>query len=193
MSNEHYSYAVNHLKIPIIDGIDMINESYTESLTVVIVSMLRAILTSITNNDATIVNDEFMKNIVNELYFSMFQYGKIINVYDGKNVDDYIQNKIIIQQNTSCRSYYIIKLFILLNISDFFDFLNRDMKVHDVRIKHFGELIQTSYDKFKLNNDIHEIINYYIKDIVQNKNKNIMNENSDNWIYDTFRMTVTDV
>jgi hypothetical protein len=89
-----------------------LNEAYTEILAVLINSI-------IASKNIT----ECKKILNNELKFSFYQVGKILNLYDFINALEFFQpntnNKF--KQNTSVFSYFIVKTIILFNIDTFLE------------------------------------------------------------------------
>lgn len=87
-----------------INGVDRVNESYTEILAVTIHSVIYS----------EIMNISFNKILSTEILYSCLQFAKIFNFF-GYN-DCNIENKRInVYQTTSVWSYYIIKCMFLLN------------------------------------------------------------------------------
>lgn len=89
-----------------------LNEAYTEIMAVLINSIITA------------KNITECKQILNqELKFSLYQVGKILNLYEFMNALEFFQpnttNKF--KQNTSVFSYFIVKTIILFNIDVFLD------------------------------------------------------------------------
>jgi len=174
-SSKSYVKLETMLKIPSIKGIDRLNESYTESLTIIIMSYFTHYYTNFSKSFEYYLNKEII--------FSLFQIAKILKLFGATKFEDYLDNKIIIKQHTSVRSYFFIKTFLLLNLNLFFDFLNVSFFVTDDRLIEFGTLINTSYEKIS---EYSSIINYFI---------NIINTqyddtcDTDTWIYKTSRLS----
>lgn len=175
--DENYNLLEHTLIIPKIDGYDAINESYTESLTVIILIILRYITNKqIDKSDLDNFNSYFVTELKNEIKFLSFQIAKIIYILNGNNFSDLHNQKIIIKQSTSFRSYFILKLTLLQNINKLFKFMDRSLRINDSRIIDYGELLNKSY------NHENNIIDKFIKYIKDNYNEN-------EFIYTTCRMT----
>ena len=106
-----YQIFEKHFKI---DGIDRINESYTEAFAILVHSILYATENSI---DIDTV-------IQNELLFAHFQIAKILNHFDIESYNDLKNNKLY--QNTSVCSYYIIKCLLMINYDLLLDYLDKN-------------------------------------------------------------------
>lgn len=175
--DKNYNLLEHTLIIPKIDGYDAINESYTESLTVIILIILRYITNKqIDKSDLNNFNSYFVTELKNEIKFLSFQIAKIIYILNGNNFSDLHNQKIIIKQSTSFRSYFILKLTLLQNINKLFKFMDRSLRINDSRIIDYGELLNKSY------NHENNIIDKFIKYIKDNYNEN-------EFIYTTCRMT----
>jgi len=169
-TSNYYKKLEAILDVPDIIGIDRLNESYTESLTILIMSCFMYYYNKF---------DEPIKYYINkEIIFSLFQFAKILKLFGASKFDDYLDKKIIIKQHTSVRSYFFIKTFLLLNLKDFLEFLDDSFYVNNIRLIEFGKLINTSYKQLK---DEHkQIIDYFI---------NLKNDNGDTWIDRTLRLS----
>lgn len=93
-----------------IEGIDRVNESYTEILAIVIHSCLYSVLKNI----------DFTNIFCYELLFSYFQVGKILNHFECLSYEDISKTTFI--QKTSAFSYYIIKCMFMVNLKKILDF-----------------------------------------------------------------------
>ena len=242
-TDSHYEHLEKNLQIPDIDGIDMLNECYTESVSILIFSIFLSIYDSMrvsdsindtmrvsdsindtvrvsdTENtkityegiiDKSIKNDisrekldhynnqlvdnmsneimeKFLKILKIETSFVIFQVAKVIYMFGGESFDDFFKNKITIKQCTSFRSYFILKMILLLNLQDLVDFMDQGLIVQDKRLLDLGDLINRSMENFKKNDNNVSIINNYIKILDQS------NETNDKWIYNTFRMSAHDI
>jgi len=178
------SFNEYKLNIPDVNGNDSINESFTESLALII-NLLFIIFKNNKNKlDRKIVCNTFMKMLNDELLYSLFQIGKVISIMGGQNYDDYEKGKITINQNTSFRSYFIIKTFILLNLGSYIKFIDKSPIVNnDTRINEYVNLINESVKYFD-QNKYKIIIDKYIDHYNTNR--------SNKWIYKTGRMTCYD-
>lgn len=174
----HHITVEDTLKLPKVHGHDIINESYVETLAIIINSLI--ISGNILNYKRDNLLETFNGIIREELSFVIFQVSKVLNIFQANNFDDYVKEKIIIKQTTSFRSYFIIKMLLMTNLSEFLEFINHDLHVSSDRVSIFYNLINKSYDEF--NNG--DIINRHI--ILLNKEK------KNDWIYQTCRMSVND-
>lgn len=176
VSDPFYNELNNLLIIPHIIGIDAINESYTETLTIIILIVMQY--------KETNFDKYFLDNLNNEIVFIMFQIAKIIVNYGGTSFNDLVSNKITIHQKTNFRSYFIIKLVLLCNIQKFLNCVNDTIYMNNERLLIYGNLINDSWNNFI--NDQHncDIINYFIQ-YINNSNKN-------KWIIRTLRMSYKD-
>jgi hypothetical protein len=172
------------LNLPNVNGNDSINESFAESLALII-NILFIIIINNNGYENKNIYDTFMKILGDELCYSLFQISKAISIFGGKNYDDYKNEKIKINQNTSFRSYFIIKTIILLNLGSYIKFVDESPIVDDNRINKYLELINNSIINFEQNN-YKKIIDKYIT-----KYEN--NYKTDKWIYKTGRMTCYDL
>ena len=119
-----------------IDGRDFCNESYTESLAILIYSL--------------VIGGDINRLISDELKFYLFQVAKIINHYGGKSWDD-ISN-ITFTQGTSVFSYYVVKALIFMNLNKFIEMINtHGLVVNCQQFKAFArELVDSEIDsKYK--------------------------------------------
>ena len=102
-----------------------LNEAYTEILAVLINSIIKA------------KNITECKKILNlELKFSLYQVGKILNLYDFMNAKDFFKpnDNENFKQNTSVFSYFIIKTILLFNLDIFLE-LYYSGKIHKYNFK----------------------------------------------------------
>lgn len=154
-----------------IEGTDSCNESYTETLAVLINSCLHSQTYKLNLTDV----------IHNEIKFSLFQVAKIISHFGGKSLDDLKSKKITIKQNTSVSSYFIVKLCLLYNIEEFLQFVCKTNLKCD-NVKKFAELIDTSCNKLFVKDKKFNILKHYIHYISLNKKKS--------YVFKTMRMTI---
>lgn len=186
-SNPYYKNLEDMILIPDINGTDMLNEAYTETSTIIILAIVQYA------NDTPKPNmdlGEYVKRFLEkEISFILFQIAKILVVFDCDDVDMYINKKIVIHQNTSFRSYFIIKMLLLCNINDTIHMMDQGLTIGD-RLVDFGILINRSWKLFLQDNIRLELINTFIAKI-----KIIYASNPTNmsWIYRTSRMCVDDV
>jgi len=166
-TDKYYEKLEEKLLVPKIEGIDRLNECYTESFTIILFSCFLSLYYK---------KKTIQEYINNEINFSLFQIAKILKLNEAKNFNEYLENKIIIKQKTSVRSYFFIKLFLLLNIDEFINFFNENYYIENKRLLDFGDLINSSYTK--INKSVIDKINYYI---------NL--EFEDKWIFKTMRLT----
>ena len=143
-THPQYTQLYDMLRVPDVIGEDSINESFVECMTnhsmCVFVAMYRA-------KQNISLNDSIRIAYEHEIRFTMFQIAKVIHRFGGSCTDDYLENKIIIKQKTSYRSYFIIKLCLLMNINELFSTMNYILPINE-RLIEFGTFINKSYDKF---------------------------------------------
>lgn len=182
------------IQVPDIEGIDKINESYTESLAIIILTVMRYVISpKIQSFDVF-----FAKTLKMEIAFLLFQISKVFRIFGCDKFGDYVGNKCIIKQSTSYRSYFIIKVVLLTNIDEFISLINKNMIINGDSYGDFINLINTSWDSFIKNKNNIDIINIFIKNIKKvytdyvTENNDIRNQNLD-WIYKTCRMSVYDL
>jgi hypothetical protein len=206
-STDNYYHQLNNMiQIPKIIGSDMLNECYTESCTIMILIIFRFLMMNnqisgqnkenILNkydyednqNNYNEFNNYFNKYLKIEISFSMFQLGKIISIFGGDSFQDLVTGKIIIKQNTSFRSYFLIKLILLCNTNEFLNIMNESIMIANDRLIDFGNLINKSWVNFLKNKHNINIINTFIKQI-----KNAFENDDDRWIFNTCRMSVNDI
>jgi hypothetical protein len=209
-----YNDVLEILKIPEVKGRDMLNESYTETLTILIMIVFlqlqqlqqlqqkRQKQIQQNNSDTNIlwpglelskgylrsIEKDIILAIKTEVAFIMFQIAKILTIFGANTFDDYVTKKVVISQNTSFRSYFIIKCSLLLNLANTLRFMDEDINVHDKRIIDFGHVINKSWESL-LNDETNiKIINDFMKKI-----KDVYKQNKSDelkWIYRTCRMSV---
>jgi hypothetical protein len=168
------NYLINTYNIM---GIDSSNESYTEALAILIHSIYYSIYTKC---DLQWILD-------NELTFTMFQIGKILDFYNFDNINELGYKPIY--QKTSVLSYFIVKGSLLFNLKNFLEFQEKKGKKekkesiirslkNKTEISQFYELIVNSMHRNYFNN-----LNEYLINIKQNKNTNI-------FIYKSLRLSL---
>lgn len=169
-NSQYYESLKNVVKI---EGIDCINEAYTETLAVIINSVFCSYYK---NHDHSNISD-----LINlEKHFLLFQVAKIIKLSKGKSAADLF--KIKINQTTSVRSYFVYKMFLLFNMDKFLDFVLKHNYDISSKPDELCALIKESCDIFRAREDILNKIDEYM---------NI--KTSDKWIYKTARMTANDI
>jgi hypothetical protein len=124
-----------------VSGIDRSNESFTETLAIIIHSILMSEylsmdLSSILHIEAT---------------YSLFQVFKILSLFGIKDIKDVYKTDSCVYnvtQNTSVFSYYIIKCAMLINIDLFLEYLETNIPVKN-NIKNYNNLLDTIMSNFK--------------------------------------------
>ena len=154
-------------------SIDRPNESYTETLAILIHSCLVSHHISCTLQDVLSI----------ELMFGLFQITKILKFYKMDNMEEiYASNTNTcskqITQYTSMLSYYIIKTSLLFNYKLFIDFVgNNSLKIKH-KIPEFITLINKSMNNMDFINAVNTI-----REIVYENNK------TSRFIINTMRMS----
>jgi hypothetical protein len=173
-SHSHYHQTYEYLNNTFnLEGNDIMGESYTEILAIIIHSIFISKMTNI--------NVGYL--IWLELSFTLFQIAKIINHYKFKKsihilkkFNDGSNKKII--QTTSVLSYYIIKGSLLFNIETFLNFTN-NKPTFTKQIKQYIELVDLGIN----NPEFYEAIDTYINFIENCKENNT-------YMLKTLRMTL---
>lgn len=123
-----------------VHGFDRPNESYTETLAIIIHTLFISKYT----------NDDFYILLWKELIHNILQINKIFDFYKINNIDDIKKNNNTcnktIEQKTSVFSYFIIKTVLLYNISDFITFITNNIPSNRY-IENFSKLIENSVNK----------------------------------------------
>jgi hypothetical protein len=187
--DSHYKKLDTMLALPKVVGSDSINESYTETMTILILCIYNSI-TELISSGKSLTNDDIIHMAFDkmkyEITFILFQMSKIIHIFGGTSFDDYMKEKIVLSQTTSVRSYFIIKLLLLMNIGGLLELIDNPKYNHiiiqDERLIDFGRLINLSLEKFMSNRDSIDMCSRFIKLIGENK--------QEKWIYKTCRMCV---
>lgn len=182
ISDPEYNKIYSMIILPKVNGIDMVNECYTEACAIIILIILRYIENNISDN----FDDYFKKSITYEVTFLMFQIGKVFMILGAETFNDYVNGNIILSQHTSFRSYFIIKMLLLIYINEFIKFMQDTLIVNGHKILLFGELINVLWTDMIHNTEYINIINRYI---------NLLREKNDTkhkWIYKTCRMCAND-
>jgi hypothetical protein len=191
-NDSYYDKLESMLIVPKIIGIDRLNECYTESITILIFNIFLCIIRANRDNkDMGVGVDSIIPRfqilIKNEISFLMFQVAKIIYIFNGRSFDDFLEEKIIIKQNTSFRSYFIIKLILLTNLNALLQLIDKGMVIESERLLEAGELINSSFLIFVNNKNNINIMNQLIGKC------NMSREANSPWIYRTCRMSANDI
>lgn len=93
---------------------DSCNESYTETLAIVIHTYILSKL----------LKSDFEKLLEREIYFTAYQVCKIIKHFSGRSIRDIFRVKF--KQTTSVRSYFLIKYMMLTNLPDFLTLVDKN-------------------------------------------------------------------
>lgn len=150
----------------IINGIDRVNESYTEILALTINSIIFS----------HIFNVNFYDVIAYEKLFSYFQVAKICTIFNYKSYSEL--KKKGIKQSTSACSYYVIKCIFLEKYNEIVQYLNQN-GLYILNNDAYVDL----YKKIVKNDTLDEkIIDNMIKFIYDNKNEQ--------FVYKTMRMSL---
>ena len=164
-----------------VDGRDMVNESYNETLAHII--------------HMCFINKEINLDIQRiyeiEMKFLFLQTAKIIKYFGGKDFNQLFRSHskfISLKQTTSVLSYYIIKTIMMFNINQTLDLILKfDMKCNNKNkdnIKSFGDFLkQLLSDKTEINN-LSYYVNYFI---------NKLDSLDDCFVKRTLRMTAISV
>lgn len=140
-----------------------LNEAYTEILALVFNSIIISKTVS-----------ECKKILNSELKFSLYQVGKILNIYKFVNALDFFQpnNNNKFNQTTSVFSYFIVKTILLFNLNTFLE-LYYKQKINKYNFK---KIVLSNIDY-----ELIKIIDVFIKYIRMNK--------KDDKLFNTLRMT----
>lgn len=130
-----------------VDGIDRCNESFTESFAILIYLCVHSKLLGVS----------FDTLFIMELKFLLFQVCKTIKYFNGKSIRDMFRISFI--QNTSVRSYFIIKFIILLNLDKFVKFIDNNGCVMGNKISTYSTFIDELLSDRKYLIDTHNIFN----------------------------------
>ena len=161
-----------------VDGKDMVNESYNETLAHII--------------HMCFINKELNMNI-NKIYdiemkFLFLQTAKIIKYFGGSKFQQLFKSNekfISLKQTTSVLSYYIIKTIMMFNIIKSLDLIHKfDMKCNKENIINFGDYLQTLFSDKKDITNLSEYVNYFI---------NKLDELQDCFVKRTLRMTAISI
>lgn len=162
------------------DGIDRANESFTETLAII----LHTIFVSCK------LKQNPIKLLDIEINFALFQISKILHnfgIQDSRDIIkiNTIQPHNIIRQTTSVLSYYIIKGIILLSLSDFIDFLEKNNYSVNTpnKIANYIQFLSTIYNNPKF----YSLVNAHLTNLKYNTYYN------DDFVHTTLRMTCIQV
>lgn len=129
-------------------GKDYINESYTETLALIIHTLFCCFYMG---------NFNYFDNLLKlEVIYNTFQVGKIIKFFNGKKFDDI--KTININQTTSVFSYFIIKCSLLYNIDNFLLFINNNIYFNNKFIK-YKKLLKQSLNNICFVTNVDLLIN----------------------------------
>ena len=147
-----------------VDGIDAVNESFNETMAHIINMCYQSCK----------LNMDLEKIYNYEIKFLLFQCAKIFNFFGANKMTD----KIVFKQTTNVLSYYILKTYLLYNINDTINLINKfELRCVDINIKIFGDYLDKILRETKL--DI------YVDKIIENLDKL-----DDCYVKRTLRMTV---
>ena len=117
---------------------------------------------------------QFHKNFIDEITFSTFQVAKILKICKYKSWDEFAlinknnqqhnthNNKKQFKQDSCVFSYYILKLYLLLNINEYFTtILDKQLKFNPTQ-DNFNKLIKI-FEKGRHNKYLSTIINSILK------------------------------
>lgn len=182
------------------EGSDAINETYTETLAILINSLFHANYATDFGNIEQI-QSSFEESIILERGFLMWQVAKIVNIYGGKSMESLLNGGIRLVQTTSVRSYFVFKLFMMFNLVEFVEFIDDGgetcgLNICD-RLIEYGKLIVNSYEKFGSYTKIIQQIDDNISKLdsmfkqVESGDESI--DNRPKWVYRTGRMSATEI
>jgi hypothetical protein len=173
-------------------SIDSLNEAYTETMAILILSIVHYTNDQYFNAESKQDRMEYVtKMIKQELAFVMFQVAKILVIFGATSFDQYVakQKSIEIYQLTSFRSYFVIKMLLLFNLDNLLNLIdNNGIEIKDEKVLGYGDLINDSWDKFIISKNMIKIINKYMIDIID-----AFDKKNPNRIYKTCRMCVNDL
>lgn len=162
-------YLINTYNIK---GIDCPNESYTETLAIIIHSLFISFYNHINIKDV----------LKYEIIFTLLQISKILRYYDISSSEELGYKQF--NQNTSVFSYFIVKGSFLISLPTFLNFVNNDISNLSIenKIDTFSILIKNCMNKKYFN-----LINLMINNLLNILNLNTINEK--NFVIQTLRMT----
>lgn len=166
--NEYVTHFAN------VKGIDRINESYTETLAIVIHSVLYSKLNNVSIN----------RIITDELLFTYFQVSKILKHFNCNDCDVSVCQ---INQTTSAFSYYIIKCMFVCKIEEVLKYWENNGFVilgesEDMFIEFYKRIININTLDKHLINYFFEVLEKYTK-----------SEKKNNFIIKTMRMSAYEI
>ena len=128
-----------------ISGIDSVNESYNESMAHIISMCYQSCK----------LNIDIKKIYEYEIKFLLFQCAKLFKFYGAKLMSD----KIVFKQTTNVLSYYVLKTYLLYNINNTIDLINKfGLKCVDLNIKIFGDYLDRILKETKLDIYVDKLI-----------------------------------
>lgn len=151
-----------------LEGIDRPNESYTETLALIIHTIIMSGISGI----------DFNKLINYEIMFNIYQVTKILKYFGFNKMEElYDKEKCYhkINQRTSVISYFIVKTSLLMNLDLFLNFVSINNLLITDKILQYLELIKKTIKDTKYINCVNEIMKY--------------NDNSNNFVHNTLRMS----
>jgi hypothetical protein len=112
-----------------------------------------------------------------------------VTAFYGKyTFEDIMNGTVVYEQNTSFRSYFILKYALLYNFNDYLKTLSNEPVIHGERLLVFGELINRSIQKIRNDKTIIDLFNVSTAEFFQS-----IEEKSNQWINRTGRMSVNDM
>jgi hypothetical protein len=192
----YYDELERMIHIPKIIGIDMLNEAYTESMAIIINTMFFSVIcleNGVIKNNGNRQYDQvfvlFTKVLKDEIAFIMFQIAKVLSIFGCTNFNSFLNGECVIEQYTSFRSYFIIKLMLLSNINSLIEMIDRGgFAINKHRLLEFGKLINSSHDMLVSNmTNVNQINNLIIR------SRQYDHTEKQKWIHLTCRMSATDL
>ena len=129
---------------------------------------------------------EMSINLENEIMFSTLQTAKILNICkykkwsefskDTDNTNDKRDKSKQFKQDSCVFSYYILKLYIFLNLDTYFKHV-LDSKMKFIQTKQSFDYLIKIFDSSRKNRVLENIINNMLQVLVVNKNKNKYRKN----------------
>ena len=175
----------------------LLYECVTETLANILNNIF-SITQSYNNNKEQL--QQFHKNFIDEITFSTFQVAKILKICKYKSWDEFAlinknnqqhnthNNKKQFKQDSCVFSYYILKLYLLLNINEYFTtILDKQLKFNPTQ-DNFNKLIKI-FEKGRHNKYLSTIINSILK---YNTIATFKHHTKYNIIKKTLRMTCID-
>jgi hypothetical protein len=136
MSDKNYDNIEHFVNTKFcIEGFDRPNESYTETLAIIIHTMLVSYSTNV----------DYKKLLKYEICFSLLQVTKILKYFGFTKMEDLFDTDkchVKINQRTSVISYFIIKTALLLNIDKFISFASTNNLIITNKVTQYLELVK---------------------------------------------------